>query len=286
MTRYFYAALMVCCSVQAAPVAAPDMKCSLTVNGKEIALKHALVLDFDDAEGMGDGPELRILFSDAEVAQKELESPVLFNLDALARAKKFQGVLLRYNPKAETREVYGTAYVTPDNPQTSMPFFTLSGDAGGVESLKVEAGKLTGKVQNSAEGDTSFGTPSYAFDLSFTAPIQKATAAKVLKGKEAMATPQMKIYLQFEEAMGKGDLDTVRKMTTPEKSKQMDEYIAQAGKEQFLAMTKQMVADPATREQALAGMFVRGDRTTIVFDDKDGKMSVTLMKKGDTWILE
>lgn len=286
MCRFCCLLLALCFYVPAAKAATAEINCTLKVNDKEIALKHALVVDFDDVEGMGEGPELRILFSDSEVAQKELESPILFDLDALAREKKFQGVLLRYNPKAETREVHGTTYVTLDNPQTSMPFFTLSGDAGGVQSLTLEGGRLTGKVEGSGEGDSSFGTPSYAFNLSFTVPVQKSAAAQVLKGKEAMATPQMKTYLKFEEAMGKGDLDTVRKMTTPEKSKQMDEFIAQAGKEQFVAMTKQMVADPATREQTLAGLYIRGERTTIVFNDKDGKMSVTLMKKGDAWILD
>ena len=286
MARFFCFALVVCAFISAAVAADPELKGALTVAGKEIPLAHALALDFDDTEGMGDGPELRILFSDKKVALTELESPILFNLDALAREGKLQGVLLRFDPKAESREVHGTVYLAPDSPQSSMPFFTLGGDAGGVDSLKVEDGNLSGTVEQSAEGDADFGIPPYSFTVGFKAPIQKPAPATVLKGKEAMETEQMKTYLKFEAAMSQGDLETIRKMTTPEKSKQLDLFIAEAGKEQFLAMAKQMVADPATREQNLLGLYARGDRTTIVFNDQGGKMSVTLLKKGDAWIMD
>jgi hypothetical protein len=283
MIRLLCIALVACSFVYAAE---PDIKGKLTIAGKDIALAHLMVLDFDDMEGMGDGPELRILISDKAVAQAELESPVLFNLDALAREGKLQGVLLRFDPKAETPEVHGTIYATSDNPQSSMPFFSLSGGGGGLETLKVEKGIMSGGVEISSEGDADFGSPSYSVAITFSGPVQKSTPVTVLKGKEAMNTPQMKTYLEFEEAMGSGDLDRIRKMATPEKSKQMDAFIAEAGKEQFLAMVKQMVSDPATREQSLQGLYVRGDHTTIVFDDQGGKMSVTLVKKGDAWILE
>jgi hypothetical protein len=107
-----------------------------------------------------------------------------------------------------------------------------------------------------------------------------------LTGKEAMDTVQMKTYLKFEEAMGKGDLETIRKMTSEEKAKQMDDFIGQVGKEQFMAMTKQMVSDPATREKNLKGLYLRGDTTTIVFNEEGGDIPVNLKKKGDTWIMD
>lgn len=280
------AALLACAFLTLAHAEEPKLKGKFTVDGKDIELKHVLVVDFDDAEGMGHGPELRVLFSDNQIAQSELELLNLLNLEALAREGKLQGVLLRFDPNAESPEVYGTTYAALDDPQTSMPFFTLSGGAGGVDSLKVEKGVLSGTVDGSGEGSTDFGTPSYAYEITFSAPVRKPTPVTVLTGKEAMDTVQMKTYLKFEEAMGKGDLDTVRKMTTPEKAKQMDDYIGQMGKEQFVAMAKQMVSDPATREKSLKGLYLRGDNTTIVFDDENGKMSVNLKKKGDTWIMD
>lgn len=279
-------ALLTCVVLTLAGAEDAKLKGTFTVNGKEIQLKHVLVLDFDDAEEMGDGPQLRILFSDKEVARTELESPILFNLDTLCREGKLLGILLRFDPKAETPEVAGTVYVPVDSPQTSMPFFSHSGGAGGVDSLKVEKGVLSGAIDGSDEGNADFGTPAFAYEISFSAPVQKSTPVTVLQGKEAMATEQMKTYLKFEEAMGKGDLDTIRKMTSEEKAKQMDDFIAQTGKEQFMAMTKQMVADPATREKALRGLYIRGDNTTIVFNDEGGKMSVNLKKKGDAWIMD
>ena len=279
-------ALLACVVLTLAGAEDAKLKGTFTVDGKEIQLKHVLVIDFDDTEGMGDGPQLRILFSDKEVAQSELESPILFNLDALAREGKLQGVLLRFDPNAETPEVYGTTYAALDDPQTSMPFFTLSGGAGGVDSLKVEKGVLSGTVDGSGEGSTNFGTPSYAYEITFSAPVRKPTPVTVLTGKVAMDSVQMKTYIKFEEAMTKGDLDTIRKMTSEAKAKQMDDFIAQVGKEQFMAMTKQMVSDPATREKSLKGLYLRGDNTTIVFDDEGGKMSVNLKKKGDTWIMD
>jgi hypothetical protein len=279
-------ALIALVFLPAAMAAEASLKATFTIDGKDIALKHVLVLDFDDAEGMGDGPELRVLFSDVPVAQSELESPILFNLDSLAREGKLQGVLLRFDPRAEDRNVFGTTYVAPSNAQTSMPFFSLGGDAGGVDSLKVADGVLSGSVNGAGEGDADFGTPPYAFDITFNAPVAKATPVKVLQGKEAMATEQMKSYLKFEEAMGKGDLDTVRKMTSPEKARQMDAFIEELGKDAFIAMTRQMIAEPAAREKALKGLYVRGDNTTIVFDDEGGKMSVNLKKKGEAWIMD
>ena len=264
-------ALVTCALLPAALAADVTLKGKFTVDGKEVPLKHVLVLDFDDAEGMGEGPELRVLFSNAEVAQSQLESPILFNLDALAREGKLQGVLMRFDPKSESREVYGTTYVTPTSPQSSMPFFTLGGEAGGVDSLKVTDGALSGSVTASGTGDADFGLPAYSFEATFTAPVTKATPAKVFQGKDAM---------------GKGDLDTVKKMTTPEKAKQMDDYIGQMGKEAFMEMAKQMVSDPATREKALKGLYIRGENTTIVFDDENGKMSVNLRKKGEVWIMD
>lgn len=286
MIRFFCSMFVACAILPAAMAEEAKLEGKFTIDGKDIPLTHVLALDFDDAEGMGDGPELRVLFSDKAIAQTDLESPILFNLDTLAREGKLQGVLLRFDPKAESPEVRGTTYVAPSSPQTSMPFFTYSGGAGGVDSLKVETGALSGKVEGSDEGNADFGTPAYTFEITFSAPVQKSSPVTTLKGKEAMATVQMKTYLKFEEAMGKGDLDTIRKMTSPEKSKQMDLFIAQAGKEQFLEMTKQMVSDPATREKNLAGLYIRGDNTTIVFNDEGGKMSVNLKKKGDAWIMD
>lgn len=264
----------------------PELKGTLTVNGVESPLAHVLVLDFDDVEGMGDGPELRVLFSDKKIDQAALEAPILFNLDALARAGKLQGVLLRFDPAKESREVYGTTYAKLDNPQSSMPFFTLGGDAGGVDSLRVDAGNLGGAVAYAGDGDVDFGIPSYAFDITFSAPIQKPAPVTVLQGKEAMDSVQMKTLLQFEAAMLQGDLETIRKMTSPEKAKQMDDFIAEAGKEQFMAMVKQMATDPAASEKNLAGMYVRGDRTTLVFNEDGGKTSISLIKKGDAWIVD
>lgn len=262
------------------------IKGSLTVDGKVTPLTHALALDFKDIDGMSQGDEVRVLLSDREIAPTELESSILFNLDALAREGKLSGVVLRFDPKSESPEVYGTAYAAIANAQSAMPFFTLGGDAGGADSLKSTGGSVTGTLAYGAEGDADFGIPAWSFEVAFTTPLKACSPVTELKGAEAIGTPQFKTYIQFEEAMRKGDLATVRKMTTPEKAKQMDEFIAQAGEEQFKAMTKEMTAEPAAREQALHGLFVRGDRTTIVFNDEGGKMSVSLVKKGDGWIMD
>lgn len=286
MFRYVYGALIVCCFMPAVFAAESGLEGQFSVAGKELALSHVVVVDFDDAEGMGDGPELRVLFSTSEIAKTELEAPVLFNLDARARAGKLQGVLLRFDPSAETREVYGTTYVTPDDPQSSMPFFTLGGTSGGVDSLKVEDGKLSGHIINAADGDTDFGIPAYGFDITFNAPIQKASPVTVLTGKEAMDSIQLKVFRQFEEALRKGDLAAVRKMTSASKADQMDAFIAQVGKEKFLEMVQQMVIGPAALEQNLSGLYIRGDRATLVVKDGSGKTSMTLTKQGETWIVD
>jgi len=285
MTRTACFVVFVSLLVESATAADAELKGALTVAGKEIALKHVLVLDFDDAEDMGDGPELRILFSGSEVSKSELEAPVLSNLDARAREGKLQGVLLRFNPKAESREVYGTTYAKLENPQSSMPFFTLGGDAGGVDSLSLEGEMLSGTVENAADGDADFGVPAYAFTIAFKAPVQKATPAKVLTGKEGMNSAPMVAYLKFEAAMLKGDLDTIRKMASPEKVKQMEAFIEQVGMETFLQMVKQMAPDPSSHEQNLTGVYIRGDRATIVLKETGGKTAMNLEKKGEDWMV-
>lgn len=285
MYRFFVIPALLAASLTAGAQKS-EIKGSLTVNGKVIPLTHALALDFKDIDGMSHGDEIRVLLSDREIAPTELESSILFNLDALAREGKLSGVVLRFDPKAESPEVYGTAYAAIENAQSAMPFFTLGGDAGGADTLKVADGSVAGTLAYGADGDADFGIPAWSFEVTFGTPLKACSPVTEMKGAEAIASPQFKTYIKFEEAMRKGDLDTVRKMTSPEKAEQMDEFIAQAGEEQFKAMTKQMTAEPAAREKALHGLFVRGDRTTIVFNDEGGKMSVNLVKKGDSWIMD
>ncbi|MBX3178494.1 MAG: hypothetical protein KF886_14125 [Candidatus Hydrogenedentes bacterium] len=278
--------LFAACFPLFAAAAEPELKGELNAGGEAVPLGHILVLDFDDAEGMGDGPELRILLSDRKVDPTGLEAPILFGLDARAREGALRGVLLRFDPKGESREVYGTVYAAMGNPQSSMPFFTLGGSAGGVDSLALAEGVLTGSVAHGAEGDPDFGIPAYSFTATFRAPVTKATPATVLQGQEGMDSAPMKAYIRFEEALASGDLDTVRKMTTPERVQQLEAYIAEVGKEAFLEMVKQMAPDPAMRAQNLQGVFVRGEVATIVFKEEGGKTSTTLRKKGEDWTME
>ena len=92
----------------------------------------------------------------------------------------------------------------------------------------------------------------------------------------------MKAYIRFEEALASGDLDTVRKMTTPERVQQLEAYIAEVGKEAFLEMVKQMAPDPAMRAQNLQGVFIRGEGATIVIKEEGGKLRPRCARRGKT----
>ena len=177
--------LFAACFPLFAAAAEPELKGALNAGGEAVPLGHILVLDFDDAEGMGDGPELRILLSDRKVDPTGLEAPILFGLDARAREGALRGVLLRFDPKGESREVYGTVYAVMGNPQSSMPFSRWAAARAGWIACAGRGG-IDGSVAYGAEGDPDFGIPAYSFTATFRAPVTKATPATVLQGQEGM----------------------------------------------------------------------------------------------------
>ncbi|MBI4559100.1 MAG: hypothetical protein HY706_16065 [Candidatus Hydrogenedentes bacterium] len=264
---------------------AAESKGTLKVGDETIPLTHVYALQRDNEEGALDAPELRLLFADREIALTLLEPPVLSRLDAMAREKKLQGVLLRFDPKQSPREVHGTVYHAPANPQESMAFFTLSGEEAGFKSLEVNEGKISGDaVYEEGEAGSESDVPKFSYRVTFTAPVQKPTPLSAsLKGAEAVKSPQAQAYLAYQDAVRKVDFQAAKASSTAEKFKALEEFVQLVGKDAFAEQAKQFVPERAIQEKRITGVYVRGTNATLIVKDETGMQIVTLVEDGGTW---
>ena len=260
---------------------------ALTFNGKSIPLAHAYVVLHTNEEKLLDGQELRILLTDKEVDAKVLARPVLSQLDALARDGAFQGILLRYDPVASEREVHGTVYAALDDPQMSMPFFTLSGGDAGFLSLNYTPQEMSAEVEHDG-GESSFeDMPAYSYKAIYSAPVQTIPGLSAsLEGKEAQDSPQAQAALNLERAMREGKLDEAKTFCTPARIKDLEEFLQQVGEDEFKKQAATFIPDPRTRAKQIKNVFVRDTTAIVIFDEEGGTSSVDLVKIGDAWKLD
>lgn len=256
----------------------------LTVNGKDIPIKHVYAVMYDNAEGLEDAPELRLLFADREIDPANIETPVTFNLDVLARKGNLQGIFLRFDPKAEPRGVHGAILFTPPDERTSMPFFSLSGAEAGFTELTTTAERVSGTAVYETEESSSSDMPKYSYSITFDAPISKGRPVKEkLTGAGAAKSPLAKILIGYEQALRQGDFDTAKDLATKQKFDELQAYIEQAGKEAFLEQVKQFIPDAAVREGQIKTIIVRETFATVIAEEEGSKTIMHLVKMGDAW---
>jgi hypothetical protein len=257
----------------------------LTVDGQKIPLTHAYALRQDNAEGLMDGPELRLLLSDRELSSELLAGPVLGGLDQLARQGAVRGVLMRVTADRPPESVHGTVLYAPRDPRMSLPFFTKSGEGGGFRRFALGDKRVTGEVEEEPAAQSAFAdVPLYGYRASFSAPIfEDRPVTAILKGKEARESPHARAFLAFEKALREGDLEKVRASITPGRWQETEQYVAQAGEAQFKAQTRQMVPPTATRERQIERVVVRGDRATVIYNEAGAKGFASVVNDGGRW---
>ena len=257
----------------------------LIVDGDEITLTHSYALRQDNAEGLMDGPELRLLLSDRELSTDLLAGPVLAELDQLARQGGVKGVLLRVDTVRRPESVRGTILHAPRDPRMSLPFFTRSGQGAGFKRFELGDNRVVGEVEEAPDTRPAFAdTPVYGYKASFSAPIfedRKVTA--VLKGREARQSAPAKAFLAFEKLLREGDLQKLQAAVTPARWRETEQYVAQVGEAQFRAQVRDTVPLTATRERQIERVVVRGDRATVIYRGAGAKGCAFLVKDGAVW---
>lgn len=257
----------------------------LVVDGDKVALTHSYALRQDNAEGLMDGPELRILLSDRELSTDLLAGPVLGELDELARQGGVKGVLLRVDAVRRPDSVRGTILHVPRDPRMSLPFFTRSGQGAGFTRFELGDNRVVGEVEEAPDDRPAFAdAPVYGYKASFSAPIfedRKVTAT--LKGKEARESAPAKAFLAFEKLLREGDLQKIRAVVSPQRWRETEQFIAQVGEAQFKAQLREMVPPTATREKQIERVVVRGDRATVIYRESGARGFGFLVKDGAGW---
>lgn len=257
----------------------------LTVDGQKVPLTHAYALRQDNAEGLMDGAELRLLLADREVAPDLLAGAMLGGLDQLARQDGIRGVLLRMTADRRPETVHGTILYPPRDPQMSLPFFTQTGKGGTFKRFELGDKRVVGEVEGALDTQGAFGgAAAYGYRASFSAPIfEDLPVTADLKGKSARESAPARAFLDFEKILRAGDLEKLRAALTPARWRETQAHLAQIGEAQFKAMTREMVPPTATRERQIERVIVRGDRATVIYRESGAKGFSSLVKDGGGW---
>lgn len=268
--------------------ATPEVTGTLEVNGDKIPVKQVYALQHDNEEGLLDGPELRLLLVDREVNPDLLGGLILSALDDMARAKQVRGLIIRFDPKKDPREVHETLLVAPESAQATLPFMTSSGSETSIKKLEIKDGKVSGVVESKSADDSIFpDMPKYSYHLTFTAPIRSTPPITAkLKGAEALASPQAKLVLAFEKAVRDGDFDAARKLAVDSRMHELDQMVQQVGKAAFLEQAKQMIPENAVHAKQLTDVVVRGKHGFVIFKEEGSRTPVPVIESGGTWKVE
>lgn len=259
---------------------------TLEVGGKTITLDHVLVIRHDNEEGMLDGPELRLLFTDTAIDPVLLGSPLLSTLDALAREGDLRGVLLRFDPTVTPRKVHGAIYHTPLPPQSSMLSFSIATENGGFQSLDVDRVQGTAEHRGTGEGKGDQSVP-FAYKVTFDAPIRRnAPVTARLKGEEAQKSPQAEAVLAFERSMRAGDIQASRKYATARRNKEVDGIVAVMGKDFLLNQARLYIPEDAVRRKQVVEVVERGDHAIVIFVNDGAREPAPVVKIRNQWFVE
>jgi hypothetical protein len=251
-------------------------KGELVVDGQRVPLAHAYALERDNAEGMLDGTELRILLTDVEVqdAPKQLARlvPSFGPLGAEVRDGKLKGVLIKLDPAKPKDTVYITVLV-PGPPGQS--FATITRSPAPFERFAAADNRVTGAGE--------IGPYKGTFD----APLVKMAPVKDhLKGKAAAESAPAKVFLATEQAMRSGDLAGAQKNMTAAKWRALDGFVQQVGAAEFAKQAAQFFPDAATRTGQIKTAILRADSAFLVVDEGNGKLGVPLTLEGGQWKLD
>jgi hypothetical protein len=175
-------------------------------------VSHAVALAMDGAEGFGDDDvKMRVVLSQAEVLPSALTGLAFPPVWAQARAGKVKGLLLAFDPADKTK-VYVTV-LAPSEPGYSLATTTLSSSQGVWSRLDVSATRISGELKPDL---------SEAMGFSFSAPVFTNPIVADLKGPAVQASEPVKVLIARAQALQKGDIATVKALSTDGASANFD----------------------------------------------------------------
>ncbi len=265
--------------------AAGEAKGILEINGAKVTINHVYAMQHNNEEGFLDSAELRILLCDREVDPAPLGELILAELDSMARQKKIRGLILKLDPAKEPREVYGTVLEAPASEQTSLPFFTQSGDGTSIKKLEIKDGVVSGELEETPSEDNFFeDMAKYGYKISFSAPIRaNAPVTAHLKGEEAAKSPQAQAVMAYEKACREGRLDEAAKLATPAKYQELKKAYDMMGRDVFLQQMALFIPENADSQSQVTDVVVRGNKAIVITREKDGRTSASLISEGGVW---
>jgi len=257
-------------------------KGSLTVNGKAIQINNSYALLHDNAEKVLDNPkELRILLIDRDVNESTLQGLVFLEVEQMAREGKVQGILLRLNPANPNKFIITYLY-PPSRPGAFLITKTISTTGtDAFKKFKIANGRIIGELE---DHDTKLGDDpdSLKFDISvkFDVPMFNEPAITAdIKGKEAQNSPQAILLRKKADAMTKGDMKALQKLSSAKANKTAETFLSQAGPE-AVAYMKEGGAEMKQLVKKISRLVVRGDRAVMLFD---GKQWANFVKEDGEW---
>ncbi|MBI4689113.1 MAG: hypothetical protein HY754_02415 [Nitrospirae bacterium] len=257
-------------------------KGSLTVNGEVVQLSNGYALLHDNAEKVLDDPkELRILLTDREVKESTLRGLVFLEIEQMAKEGNVRGILLKLNPDNPNKFIITYLY-PPTRPGAFLITKTISTTGtDAFKKFKIANGRITGELEDQ---DTRIDTDpdSLKFDIAvkFNVPMFNEPAITAdLKGKEAKNSPHAVLLRKKADAMTKGDMKALQKLSSVKANKMSEAFLSQAGPEAVVYM-KQGGAEMKKLVKKISRVVVRGDHAVMLFD---GKQWANFVKEDGEW---
>ncbi|MCU0837869.1 MAG: hypothetical protein MUE49_04000 [Rhodospirillales bacterium] len=257
---------------------------TMTSDGVAVGLHHALALFYGNEEGLLDGPEIRLLLSDRDVAPAALSGPILDRLEQLARKGDVRGLVLRLDPQQPvTAPIGGTVLLSPADPERSLTFLELEGGSG-IEDWRLTDTRASGRLAFSIAGDTPADTVTV--QAAFSAPRFRDEVTARLIGPEAADSAPAQALVRWNEALHRGDIETLKALSSDDKYAELLAFRAEVGDE---ALRKVVAAEPSGAElkRQIKEVLVRGDRAFIIMvDDDDARNFAATTRIGERWVID
>ncbi|MEP7269970.1 MAG: hypothetical protein ABI882_00620 [Acidobacteriota bacterium] len=257
---------------------------TLQITGEAIELKYAYAFQCDNAEGMLDGPELRILVSDRELPDDVIAGwNGSMRLQPMVREGRVRGILLKIDPARPTASLNGTLLFPPSSPMESLLLFTSTGN-NEIRKLQIANNRVVGEAQYEMKPGEGQEMPAFKFSFSFGAPLfhdQEVTAR--LTGASAARSAPTQSLLAFEKAVRENNLVLARTLITEAKWHEIEAHRAQVGDATFKQFVRQMIPPSAQRVRQVRQVIIRRSRAVIILNDGSGKIAMGLAQADGKW---
>jgi hypothetical protein len=205
----------------------------------------------------------------------------------MVRQGSVRGVLIRFDP-AKPESILATVLYPAKDERYSLANRTISdSEKSPLENLLISQQRVIASVNQGSEGNVELGWPAEKYSFRFSAPLFRETAVTAShKGKQALNSPQVKVILARAAAMEKCDVEKTRKYSTERFMREVEEFMAQSREEGKKMMRESGREIEQSVKKGKLRLIVRGDRASLMVDEKDGKSMFGLIKKDGNWIVD